>query len=90
MSENSILLRCLYKVGDEAYPWPSSRRWIRHALKLVGPAKLLWGSDIPGLLTAGTYPQLVQQMDFHLSDLRKAERRAILGGNAIRAYPFRK
>jgi predicted TIM-barrel fold metal-dependent hydrolase len=55
---------------------------------LVGSKKLLWGTDMPGLLTAGTYPQLLYQMDTHLAKLSRAQRQAVLGLNALRAYPF--
>ncbi len=77
-----------HKTAGEEFPWPSTGRWIRRALQLVGPRKLLWGSDMPGLLTAGTYPQLLRQMDVHLAGLSRPDRQAILGGNALRAYPF--
>ena len=77
-----------HKVGDEPFPWPSSGRWIRQALESVGPKKLLWGTDYPGLLTAGTYPQLLQQMPIHLTGVSSRHLKAILGGNARAAYPL--
>ncbi len=75
-----------HKCDGEPYPWLSSGHWIRRALALLGPHKLLWGSDAPGLLTAGTYPQLLTQMDVHLARCSSAQRCAILGRNAERVY----
>jgi hypothetical protein len=43
---------------------------------------------MPSLLTAGTYPQLLHQMDIHLAKLSRAQRHAVFGLNALRAYPF--
>ena len=77
-----------HKAGGEEFPWPSTGRWLRRAIQLVEPKKLLWGTDMPGLLTAGTYPQLLHQMDLHLAKLSRAQRQAVLGLNALRAYPF--
>lgn len=75
-----------HKAGREEFPWPTSGRWIRRAIDLVGPEKLIWGTDIPGLLTVSTYPQLVRQMELHLSGLSKTDQEKIMGLNAIRAY----
>jgi predicted TIM-barrel fold metal-dependent hydrolase len=79
-----------HKVGEEPFPWPSSGRWIREALECAGPKKLLWGTDYPGLLTAGTYPQLLQQMSIHLAGVSSRHVKAILGENACAAYSLRK
>lgn len=78
-----------HKVGDEPYPWPSIGRWISQAVEWVGSQKILWGSDYPGLLTAGTYPQLVSALDVHLAHLPKCDRKAVFGGNACAAYPIK-
>lgn len=75
-----------HKADKEPYPWPSTGAWIRQAIEWVGPQKILWGTDYPGLLTAGTYPQLLQQMTPHLQHLTARQRHAILGGNATKAY----
>lgn len=79
-----------HKVGEEPFPWPSSGRWIREALECVGPKKLLWGTDYPGLLTAGTYPQLLQQVSIHLAGNSARHLKAILGENARAAYSLRR
>jgi len=46
----------------------------------------MWGTDVPGLLTSGTYTQLLTQMDVHLESLGRDDREAILGQTAIEVY----
>jgi predicted TIM-barrel fold metal-dependent hydrolase len=77
-----------HKAGNEQFPWPTSGRWIRRAIELIGANKLIWGTDLPGVLTVSTYPQLLSQMDVHLAKLSNHERDGVLGLNALRAYPF--
>ncbi len=74
------------KTEDEPYPYPSSGKWIRRAIELIGPRKLMWGTDVPGLLTSGTYTQLLTQMDVHLEGLGLEDRVAILGQTAQEVY----
>jgi predicted TIM-barrel fold metal-dependent hydrolase len=74
------------KTQEEPYPYPSSGRWIRRAIELVGPKKLMWGTDVPGLLTSGTYTQLLTQMDVHLEGLGHEDLAAILGQTAMEVY----
>ena len=74
------------KTQGEPYPYHSSGRWIRRAVELVGPRKLMWGTDVPGLLTSGTYPQLLTQMDVHLEGLGCEDSDAILGHTALEVY----
>lgn len=74
------------KTQGEPYPYPSSGNWIRRANELIGPGKLMWGTDVPGLLTSGTYTQLLTQMDVHLEGLACEDRDAILGHTALEVY----
>ena len=46
----------------------------------------MFGSDWPVCLLRGEYADWVQCVDFWIADLSEAERRAILGDNAARAY----
>ena len=73
-------------VEDEDFPYPSAREFIRQAVELVGSDKLLWGTDIPTLLTVATYSQLLRFVSQHCGFLSDADRARILGGNALRAY----
>lgn len=72
----------------EPYPYPTMGRWLRRAAELAGPNKLMWGSDVPGLLALATYPQLLRAVRDQLDFLPADSRQAILGGTALKVYAF--
>lgn len=53
----------------EQYPFPSAVACMRHAFSVLGPARILWGTDQPGLLRHLTLPQMVQQARLYTADL---------------------
>lgn len=55
-------------------------------LELFGPDRVMWGSDWPVLLLAGTYAGWVEATATLLAPLAAAERAAIMGGTAARFY----
>lgn len=71
---------------DEEYPYPSAIRYIHRAVDMVGATKLMWGTDVPGLLLRTTYPQLLTFVAKHCNMLSESDREAILGANAWRVY----
>lgn len=71
---------------DEGYPFPSARRYLRMAVDRVGPDKILWGTDVPGLLTVATYRQLVRLAYEHTDFLSAEDQSKILGLNAMKVY----
>jgi L-fuconolactonase len=60
--------------------------WFDVVLDAFGPERLLFGSDWPVCLVRGEYADWVQCVEFWISGLSAAERSAILGDNAKRAY----
>jgi len=72
--------------ADEGWPYPGARRFIEAAIEQIGVGKILWGSDIPGLLSHATYPQLLQLARHHLESLGEDGRALVLGGNAARVF----
>ncbi len=73
--------------NDEYWPYPSAIDAIRESIDLVGVEKLLWGSDYPRTITAITYRQSYDWI-LKSTQLSDAEKRAILGENAMRIYGF--
>ena len=71
---------------DEGYPFPSARRYIQNAINVTGPDKILWGTDIPGLLTVATYHQLVRAAYDHTDFLSAGDQAKVLGGNTMKVY----
>jgi L-fuconolactonase len=58
-------------------------------LAAFGPARLLWGSDWPVVLLAGTCEAWWEASLKLLSPLAEGERAGVLGGNAARVYGLR-
>jgi predicted TIM-barrel fold metal-dependent hydrolase len=71
--------------GAQEYPYAPSKHYIRRATELIGPTKLMWGSDIPGLLGQATYPQLLASVRKH-AGFSDTELTAILAGTAQQVY----
>jgi predicted TIM-barrel fold metal-dependent hydrolase len=64
--------------GPEAYPYPTSLRFIGLAKQILGAERLLWGSDIPITLTRETYGRQMSYLEesgvFSDSELEKVFR----------------
>ncbi len=75
-----------YAAPVEDFPYPTARGYVQRAVDLVGAEKLMWGTDIPGLLPTATYPQLLGFVARHCDFLTDAELAKILGSNAEQVY----
>ena len=71
---------------DDGYPFSSCRDFIERAVETVGPEKILWGSDVPGTLTACTYSQYVELALRHTDFLSASQQEQILSKNAGHVY----
>jgi L-fuconolactonase len=62
--------------------------YVRHAVEVFGPERLLFGSDWPVCLLAASYAQVVEAAEETLerSGLAAGEREAVFGANARRVY----
>lgn len=72
--------------SEEDFPFPGAGRYLRQALERVGPQKIMWGTDLPGLLVHATYPQLLRFAELHTQFLSAGERALILGENALDVF----
>lgn len=69
----------------EAYPFPTALQFVREFIDTHGAHKALWGSDILGELSRGTYRELIDM--FAASDLfTDDEKTHLLFANAERVY----
>ena len=73
--------------NSEFYPFPSAVRAIRTAAGICGMEKLMWGSDYPRTMTEITYSMSARFIE-ESGELTDEEKRAFLGGNAVRFYGF--
>lgn len=68
------------------WQWQDFTPYIDHALTVFGPERLLYGSNWPVTLVAGSYRQHWDALAANLARLSATERAAIYGGNAYRWY----
>ncbi len=78
-------------VTEAAADWTIEhlRPYVDHLLSTFGPSRLIWGSDWPVCTLASSYERWLDTTNMLLSQLSIAERQAIMGGNAARAYNLR-
>ena len=75
--------------NSEFYPFPSAIKAIRKAIDLVGPQKLMWGSDYPRTITAITY-RMSYDFIIKSQELSEEEKTLFLAENARKFYDFKK
>lgn len=75
-----------YSLDYDEYPYQAAQDYIRRATELIGAEKIMWGTDAPGLLTSGTYRQLLNYVRLHCDFLSEEEMAGVLGLNALRVY----
>ncbi len=81
-------LSALSSLFDEEYPCLTAQKYIRIVFETLGPDKLVWGSDLPAILSRVTYRQALDTVKKHCTFLTPAERDLILGKNALEIYRF--
>jgi L-fuconolactonase len=64
-------------------------RYIDHVVQAFGPSRLMYGSDWPVCLLAGTYDQVVEAMEANLGRIGPDDRARIWGGSAAEFYGLR-
>ncbi|MEM2904397.1 MAG: amidohydrolase family protein [Candidatus Bathyarchaeia archaeon] len=75
-----------YAFSHLPYPYPDMRPVYRLLYEAYGAERLMWGTDFPWILEEPGYKQLTKLIDFHLPDLKRREREAILGETASRFW----
>jgi predicted TIM-barrel fold metal-dependent hydrolase len=73
-------------VPAEGFPYPTVARYLRQAVERIGPAKIMWGTDLPSLFAHATYRQLLEWARQALAGFPPADQELILGGNAQQVY----
>lgn len=73
--------------GDRASWHPGDfNRYLDVVFECFGPERLMFGSDWPVCLLAGSYAQVVNLISSYLRGRPPEEQAAIFGGNAVRFY----
>jgi len=63
--------------------------YINAALNILGPERLMWGSDWPVCQLRTDYKEVITGMAPHLEQLNSSEHQAIMGMNAQRIYQLK-
>lgn len=69
----------------EGYPYPTAVWFIREALNILGPGRLMWGSDLPSNLCRESYTHLYDYI-LNSAEFTDGEKEEILSGTAERIY----
>jgi len=62
------------------------RPFVERALEYFGPQRMMFGSDWPVSLLAGSYDQVLESVQLLLARLNETERNGVLGENAMEFY----
>ena len=86
----NVFMECggiIWLYRGEGFPFVAAQGAIRKAIDEVGVEKLMWGSDWPRTMVDFTYRQSLDfvRLESCLDDL---EKKAFLGGNALKLYGF--
>jgi predicted TIM-barrel fold metal-dependent hydrolase len=76
-----------WNVTPERYPYPTARGFIKMAKDIVGAEKLIWGTDVPSVLTKESYTNLIN----YITDagiFSPAELEGVFYQNACTVYPL--
>ncbi|MCD9023510.1 amidohydrolase family protein [Cohnella silvisoli] len=66
---------------------PDVAPYVKHVVQIFGPDRLLFGSDWPVCLKAGSFGQMLEMVrDALPRELTEAQKRNIFGGNALKVY----
>ena len=65
------------------------RPYVQHVVEVFGPGRLLFGSDWPVCLVAGSYQQVFDATRAALGELPATELAGVFGGNATEVYRLR-
>lgn len=73
-------------ISFEDYPYPKTNNFICEAIKNVGADKIMFGSDIPGLLNYVTYPKFIIFFQKYCDYLTENDLDKIMGKNAFKLF----
>ena len=62
------------------------KRYVHHVVEVFGPGRLLFGTDWPVCLLAGSYDRAVQALEATLPQMSDSELKGIWGENAAKFY----
>jgi len=91
-SETSAFVKLSGLVTEASADWrvEDLKPYVDHLLETFGPDRMVWGSDWPVCTLAASYGDWCATTDDLLAGLTAAQRDAVMGGTAQRAYHLAK
>jgi L-fuconolactonase len=74
------------EADHQAWTPDDLRPYLDVVFEAFGPERLMWGSDWPVCLLAGSYERVFRVIDDYASALSAGQRAALFGGNCARFY----
>jgi predicted TIM-barrel fold metal-dependent hydrolase len=78
----------LWSLSHEAYPYRDTHEQVRRLYDAFGPQRLMWGTDWPGVEAYCGYARALALYRDEIKFFNDDDRRWILGGTALRLWPF--
>jgi L-fuconolactonase len=79
----------LWSLSKEKYPYKDTHDQVKRLYDEFGPERLMWGTDWPGVEAYCGYAKALALYRSELTFLTDADRRWILGGTALKLWPFK-
>jgi L-fuconolactonase len=83
-----VKLSHLWSLSREAYPYRDTHQQVRRLYDAFGPQRLMWGTDWPEVDKYCGYGKALALYRDELKFFNDDDRRWILGGTALRLWPF--
>jgi predicted TIM-barrel fold metal-dependent hydrolase len=78
----------LWMLSKQKYPYPDTFDQVKRLHERFGPQRLMWGTDWPGVESYCGYARALALYRDEMRFLNEEDRRWILGGTALKLWPF--
>ena len=78
----------LWSLSKEKYPYKDTHDQVKRLYDSFGPKRLMWGTDWPGVEEYCGYAKALALYRDELTFFTAEDRRWILGGTALKLWPF--
>ncbi len=83
-----VKLSHLWSLSRQEYPYRDTHEQVRRLYDAFGPRRLMWGTDWPGVEEYCGYGRALALYRDEIKFFNDDDRRWILGGTALRLWPF--
>ena len=77
-----------WSISAGSYPWRDAQRLVKRVYDSFGAQRIMWGTDWPVCLSRTTYPRTLSVVRDEMSFIDPSDLQWVLGGTALRLWPF--